>query len=198
MTTNTGTVQFDRASLHALADLVAAPWRFVTGEPLPERPGSLLAFDDVVLAVEGHEVTLHSELVDLGFEGFAAEYPHLTVLVGADGLDEAGNPGEACSEHQGAEVVEILVVRETITASRDGGAAWVYCTDIGLVFDLSGGALGVVKASHHNAALLVSIADSVAALDLPDRTIEWDGERELGAQYRSTREFIPLATLLRA
>lgn len=196
MTTNSGTVQFDLASLQTLASLVGAPWRLVTGRPLLERPGSLSASRDVVLAVEGHDVTLHSELVLLGFEGRGAQYAHLTVLVGSEGLDDARQRGEVCFDHADEELVGIQVVRETITSMRSGQPEWVYATDIGVVLDLTGGAIGIVKDGHHDQAMLVRISDSLDALDLPHHSDAWNRDDGLGREYRSTRELIPLQTLL--
>ena len=65
-----------------------------------------------------------------------------------------------------------------------------------MVFELSEGALGIVKAGHHDEAMFVSFGDSVDALDLPDRTIEWDWDNELGEEYRTKREFIDVRSLL--
>ena len=96
----------------------------------------------------------------------------------------------------GQTVRSVFIVREEITALRDGDVQWVYSTDIGVVFELSEGALGIVKASHHIEALRVSFGDSVDALDLPDRMIEWDWDNELGEEYRTKHEFIDVRSLL--
>ena len=56
-------------------------------------------------------------------------------------------------------------------------------SDIGVVFDLSGGSAGLAKAGHHDEAMFVTFADIVDALDVPDRSIEWDWTNELDEEY---------------
>jgi hypothetical protein len=197
MNARTACTHFDGSSLQRLAGLVGAKWRFVTGDTLPERrPGSLAAFDAVIAAVEGRAVAVCSRLGTLDFEGYEEEYPFLTIEdADPSALEQLRKSGRMFFQKSGMEVRRVHIVREEITALRDGEVEWIYRTDVGVVFELSGAAVGIVKSSHHVEALFVSIGDSVDALDLPDRTIEWDWDNELGEEYRTRRDLIPLELL---
>ena len=197
MTPRMATTHFDDGSLRRLRDFVGGRWNFVTGDPLPEQPGCLAAFDYVIAAIEGRTATVHSRLALADFEGYEGEYPRLSVGdTDPEALEAWRKSGRTFFCNSGQTVRSVLIVREEITALRDGDVQWVYSTDIGVVFELSEGALGIVKASHHIEALRVSFGDTVDALDLPDRTIEWDWDNELGEEYRTMREFIDVQSLL--
>lgn len=132
----------------------------------------------------------------LDFEGYDEEYPILTVAADLGGIDAAQRDGRAFFHHQGEEVVQILVVREAITQIVNGQPRWTFTTDYGIVFELASGAISVAKAGHHSEALDVAIADSLDAVDIPDRSDEWDWDNELGEEYQVSREFVPIGTLL--
>ena len=55
---------------------------------------------------------------------------------------------------------------------------------------LSGGAVTVSKGSHHTQMLVVRLAPTVDALDIPDRAIEWTDD--LTIKHVATREFLPI------
>ena len=54
------TSHLDAGSLQLLVALLGKQWQFVTGEPLAERPGSLAAFDEVLVVLEGAAVAVKS------------------------------------------------------------------------------------------------------------------------------------------
>lgn len=54
----------------------------------------------------------------------------------------------------------VHIVREEITALREGVVEWTYSSDIGVIFELSESAVGIVQASHHIEALFVSAYDA--------------------------------------
>lgn len=197
MTSRTATTHFDHASLRRLSSAVGARWRYVTGDPLAQRPGSLIAFGVVVAATDACELVVHSDLGVLDFEGYDEEYPRLSVADPDPSEVEASRTsGRLFFGSSGKEVRKVDIVREEIASLRDGAVEWVYSTDIGVVFELTDGAIGIVKAGHHDDALIVSFGESADTLDLPDRTIEWDWDNELGEEYRTRRDFIPLESLL--
>jgi len=77
-----------------------------------------------------------------------------------------------------------------------GSHQWDYVSDVAVVFELSDGVVGIAKAGHHDEALFVSFGETIGDLDLPDRTIEWDWDNELGEEYRTSREFLDVLDLL--
>lgn len=103
--------QLDRTSLQHLSELLGGTWRLVTGDRLPERGDSLFAFGEVVIAIEGCEYTVRSELTTSDFEGFSEEHPQLSVHLGAERLDDEIRSGRAFFRNKGDTVVAIYVVR---------------------------------------------------------------------------------------
>lgn len=197
MTIWEATTYFDEPSLRRLASLVGARWRFITGDPLPERPGCLYAFDSVIVAVDGAAIDLSSTLVVLDFEGVPEDYPLLGVRdAQPDAIEAASKAGRMSFNNQGADIRRVVVVRERITYARGGANMWDYSSDIGVIFEVQTGAIGVSKASHHIEALFVSFGETIGDLDLPDRTIEWDWDNELGEEYQTSREFLDVLDLL--
>lgn len=196
MMTRVQALPFDRTSLHNLAALIGERWRLVTGDPLAEKPGHLFSWDNVVVASTAKVIRIHTELLVLDFEGYEEEYPILSVAADVGGLDAAQRDGRAFFQHQGEEIVQIHVIREVITQMMHGEQTWIFTTDYGVVFELARGAISVAKAGHHSEALDVAIADALDAVDIPDRSVEWDWDNELGEEYRVAREFIPIGTLL--
>jgi hypothetical protein len=184
--------------LQRLAGFVGTRWRFITGDPLAQRPGSLIAFGLVVAATDACELGVQSDVGVLGFEGYDEEYPRLSVADPDPGAVQAlRTSGRLFFQHSGEQVRDVAVVRVEIASLRDGAVHWVYSTDMGVVFELSEGAVAIVKAGHHDDALIVAFGASADALDLPDRTIEWDWDNEPGQEYRTRRDLIPLESLLR-
>ncbi len=197
MSEKVATSHLDAGSLQLLVALLGKQWQFVTGEPLAERPGSLAAFDEVLVALEGDAVAVKSTLCLLDFEGFEDEYPQLDVVpADTPAMNRARKSGRLSYLNRGAVVSRVDIVRERLSQLRNGEVQWTYSTDIGVVFELSGVAVAVVKASHHVEALQVSFGASVEELDLPDRTIEWDWDNEIGQEYRTSREFIDILDIL--
>lgn len=197
MTPQTATSHIDVVSLQRLSTTIGTRWRFITGRPLAQRPGSLIAIGIVVAATDAGEFSILNEMDVLRFEGFEEEYPRLSVRDADVNLLKASRAsGHVFFHHDGQEVRRVLIVREEITALRRGEVEWVYSTDIGVIFELFDGAVGVAKAGHHDEVMFISFADTVDELDLPDRTIEWDWDNELGEEYRTRRDFLDVQSLL--
>lgn len=195
MTIRVAESRLDRASVQHLSELLGGTWRLVTGDRLPERGDSLFAFGEVVIAVEGREYTVRSELTMSDFEGYSDEYPQLSVQRGAERLDDEIRSGRAFFRNKGDTVAAIYVVRDTVSQLKDDELVWQYITDVGIVIELTGGAVSVCKASHHTEALLVSFSGSLENLRVDDNIDEW--EDELGIAHLSRREVLPLSELYR-
>jgi len=180
------------ASLLRLATLPGCVWGCVTGHQAPEAPGtSLVAWERTTIEVDGGLVDVTSSLIELDFEGEADEYPLLSLRDGDVLAFEAEKAaGRAFLQHRGEVIREVRLLRETITRILDGEIEWAYETDFGIIFVLEHGAISVSKGSHHDEAIFVNIADSVEALEIPDRSIEWDWDNELGEEYRVERAWV--------
>lgn len=197
MTEKTVTLAFDPDSLNRLAGLVGAPWRSVTGERLTEAPGfRLFAWDEMVISADDETFAIHNELTPADFEDEPDEYPSLSVRDGNERLAVEEKAGHVYFQHRGEEILDVLVVRESITQRMHGQKTWTFATDYGVIFVLARGAIYVGKTSHHGEAVGAIIADTVDALQIPDRVDEWDWENELGEEYESHREFIRVADLI--
>ncbi len=193
MTMRVAESELNIASLQHLSELLGGTWRLVTGDRLPERGNSLFSFGAVVIAIEGREYTVRSELTVSDFEGYSEEYPQLSVERGAERLDDEIRSGRAFFRNKGDKVVAVYVVRDAISQLKDDETVWQYTTDIGIVIELTGGVVSVCKASHHTEALLVSFSGSLESVSVDDNLEEW--EDELGVAHLSRREVLPLNDL---
>jgi hypothetical protein len=181
---------FSRDDLIRLAELVGGSWRYVSGKTLTHHLNTPI---DVIIGTSGNSVRVVSEIAEADFEGNAEMYAALSVSADVSGLDEAQRKGNVYIHFQREKINDIWIIRDVVTEVSGGELRWEYTTDVGLVFELSGGAVAVVKGSHHTEMLLVRMALSVEQLYLPDRVIEWDDD--LTAQHYSSREFIPIEKL---
>jgi len=198
MTEKTVTLAFDPESLSRLAGLVGSRWLSVTGERLTEAPGvRLSAWDDMVVSTDDETFAIHNELVAADFEEEPDDYPSLSVRDGNERFAVEEKAGHLYFQHRGEEILDVVVVRESITQRMHGQKTWTFTTDYGVIFVLAHGAIYVGKTSHHGEAVGAIIADTVDALQIPDRVDEWDWENELGEEYESRRELIHVDDLVR-
>ena len=179
-------------SRRVLRSLKGKRWRLATGEPLAEKPRHYFAWNNVTVATDCGEVRIHTELLEKDFEGYEEEYAQLSVHSDSQGMAEAQRNGLVYFQHAGEVITEVYLIRITITQVMHGAPTWTYSTDYGVVFGLTEGAAAVCKTSHHSEALEVFFADSVDELVIDDRVDEWDWANELGEEYESKRELIPL------
>ena len=189
-------LNLDQSSLHQLAALVGTPWRLVTGEKVPEKPRHLFAWDDVVVSAGDVTLAIHNELTEAAFEEEPDEYPLLSVRDGSKRLIADENGGRVFFQHRGEPIHNVYIVRESITQLMSGEPTWEYVTDYAVIFEFAGGAIVVGKNGHHMEGMQVSFADSVATVDIADRSIEWDWDNELGEEYEVGREILPIEDLL--
>lgn len=179
-------------SRRVLRSLKGKRWRLATGEPLAEKSRHYFAWNDVIIATDSGEARIHTKLAEGDFEGYEEEYAQLSVHSDSQGMAGAQRNGHIYFQHAGEVITEVYLIRITITQVMHGVPTWTYSTDYGVVFGLTEGAAAVCKTSHHSEALDVSFAESVNELEIDDRIDEWDWANELGEEYESKRELIPL------
>lgn len=182
---------FSGTDLARLGALIGCEWMFVAGETLSP---DFYTPVDVLVGTTADTFTIYSEAVGADFEDPDLEYAALSIRDVGERFEVAKRRGNIYVQHQRERIIDVLIVRESITAIEDGEPSWEYTTDIGVVFVLSKGAVAVAKSSHHTEMLVVRMARDIGELDIPDRTIEWADD--LTVQYESTREFIPIAGLI--
>jgi hypothetical protein len=170
-------------SLGFLRSLKGRSWRLATGKPSPEKPGHHFSWDNVIVATDGGDARIHTELVESEFEGYGEEYAQLSVHSDSQGLAEAQRDRRGCFEHAGARITEVFLMRISITQMMHGEPTWTYSGDYGVIFGLTEGAAAVCKTGHHTDALDVFFADSVGELEIDDRFDEWDVANEPGEEY---------------
>ena len=181
---------FGSADLNRLRAQIGSDWLYVAGETLAPHFYTPV---DVLVGTTADTFTVYSEAVGADFEDPDLEYAALSIRDVGERFEVAKRRGNVYVPHQRERIIDVLIVRESITATENGEQSWDYTTDIGVVFVLSKGAVAVAKGSHHTEMLLVAMGRTVEALDIPDRTIEWADD--LTVQHRSTREFIPIKNL---
>lgn len=181
---------FTSEEVARLAALIGAEWLYVAGDTLSPDFNTPV---EVVVGTTVDSITIYSEQVPADFEDPDLEYAVLSIRDVEGRFEAAKRSGNVYVHHQHEQILDVQIVRETITEIENGTTMWEYTTDVGVVFVLGKGAIAIAKGSHHTEMLAVRTAGSVEDLDIPDRTVEW--EDDLTVQYRSTREFIPVDAL---
>lgn len=182
---------FAAEDLNRLRRLVGSEWLYVAGDTL--APDFNTPVDVIVGTTQG-SLRVVSDIATADFQyDEAMTYSFLTTSDDISGFTVAARHGNVYVQHQHERLIEVLIVRETITENEDGEDSWEYTTDIGVVFVLSHGAIAIAKGSHHTEMLLVRTAPSVSELDIPDRTIEWADD--LTTRHHCTREFLSIDDL---
>ncbi len=196
MTRNVAHLYLDSASIKALRELVGQRWDGVTGDLAPEAPGlTLSAWAEVTANIGGRAWTFSSRMIGSDFEGFEEDYPVLHVSADGSRMEAETAAGRVFHQHRGQSVEAIFIVRETISHSVGGEEEWEFGTDYAVVFELSSGAVGIFKGGHHDEALFVNIADDVDSLVIPDRSIEWSWDNQLGEHHEVRRVWVPLGEI---
>ncbi len=187
-----------QASLLTLNDLMGQKWRFVTGDPLEGKAGRLFAWRNVFVGMEGATtVGIHLVSAISTVEGDENDYGRLEIDLRDHGLDEAVKRGEVSLKFGGSQVSNIYVIQETIRHSAMKAMDWEIDTHYGVVFELSVGAVAIIKAGQQADALDVVLADSLENLDIPKRDDAWNFDLELGESIEIHRQNIPLSELIR-
>jgi hypothetical protein len=179
--------------LRRLESLIGAQWLYIAGDTL--GPDFNTPFD-VIVGTTGGSVRVVSTIDEADFQyDEPMTYSVLSISEDVSGFTQARRRGNVYVHHQREYLIDLLIVRETIIEIENEQESWEYITDIGVVFVLSSGAVAVSKGSHHTQMLVVRMAPTVDALDIPDRAIEWTGD--LTIKHLATRDFLPIAILLR-
>ena len=114
-------------------------------------------------------------------------------------MTPAENEGEIDFTFAQQKIEAISIVRVRILHSRFGASAWELISDSGLVFQLSGGVVGIFKVTLTGSRSFNTVfAKEASELRFDDRSSEWTEGAELGEEYQVSREFIPIDDLLKA
>ena len=191
------TALLDRQSLELLAACVGRTWRFVTGSPLTEKPGFLFSWGQVEVACEEGKVAIISEEFISSFEGFESDYDNLRVGSVESSASAAEKRGELSFVFRGNRVVNVSILRETITKTEMKMPIWNYTTDFAIVFELNTGFLAIFKGSHTGSqALQVCSSGSLETLEISDSSLEWTSDATPGEEFIVKRSFFPVRDLL--
>lgn len=186
MTTVTHTL--DQNGLRRLAGLRGQTWRCFGGVQVSDW----LTDVSIFIVTDEEAVTITGETDDLDFEGEYDTYATFRVEDGATQLPIAAKAGNLYYFQTGQEILDVLVLRESVTEARDGHTTWTYVTDLGIVFKFADAVIAVTKVSHHTELLAVLRADSIDTLNVKEPSNVW--QDKLGIEYTLDRYFIRLDT----
>lgn len=185
------TAFLDRHSLKLLAACVGRTWRFVTGSPLTEKPGFLFSWGQVEVACEEGKIAITSEEFISSFEGFASDYDTLRVGSVEGRASSAEKRGDVSLLFRGSRVVNVSILRETITKTEMEKPIWKYATDFAIVFELDHGFVAIFKGSHTGSqALQVCSSKTLESLEISDSSLEWTSAATLGEEFVVERSFV--------
>lgn len=184
---------FDAGSLRRLAGLIGGTWQGFGGTSMG---ADLLQPFTVHLSTTHSEVTVNSvvDFFDITGEEHETAIAELDVDDEAIALVQDTSSDGIFTRNAGQEVVDVLVVRDTLDEVRDGEYTWRIIKDIGVIIILERGAIAVTQEDLHDEMLVVSVADAPEELAIPTVGSRW--EDRPGLEYGRSRALIPVAELL--
>ncbi len=165
---------------------------------LPEFANHLAGIRHISLGFDGIELRVNLEPCELDFRGYSDDYGKLSLEIANASSYNSGLLLHKNYRFKNQDTVRVFVVRESIRFIHLDEPLWEFINDLGLVFELSEGCLGVYKAGYQGNQMEVALASTLAMLEIPDRHANWTFSQELGETYEFKREFIPIEDLLKS
>lgn len=187
----------DEQSLKLANKCVGLRFSFVTGHVLPEFANHLAGIGNIRLDFDGLELSVKLEPCELDFRGYPDDYGQISIDIETPKTADSGLLLHKNYRFKNQDTEQVFVIRESTRFIHFGEPKWEFNSDIGFVFELSEGCVGVYKAGYQGSQLEVALASTLAMLDIPDRHANWTFSDELGDHYEFTREFIPIDELLK-
>lgn len=175
------------ADIERLRGLIGGSWRYLAGKTLTHH---LCTPIDVIVGTTHGSLRVVSTAA--GWDPVRDAWSPALLSISED----VGNPseversGNTYFHHQHETLIEILIIRETITQLRADVETWSQVADIGVIFVLTDGVIAVLQASRHTEFLTVQIATSLAELRLHGHAGEW--EDDLFVENRSQLNLISI------
>ena len=180
----------DPESLLLLRHLVGGTWQCMGGRYMSDGTSDVAIF----AVTDKASITISGPVDELDFEGDDDTYIRLRVREGAPERQAATKSGNLYFQNSGERVLDVVIVRQTITEERDGTPKWTFVSDIGVIFVLSRGVVAISPVSHHTELLQARRADSLSNLTLEEPLSA--RENELETSYKRQVEFLPIADAL--
>lgn len=133
----------DKESATKLAALRGHVWRCFGSSGMTDW----LSDPSVFFCTEGPAITVSGWTDYFDFEGEDDTYSLLKIDGGAEDFEEAKRSGRIYSSEAGQEVMDVVVVRETVVETRGGHESWRYVTDVAIFLQLSDSVIAVAKVS---------------------------------------------------
>lgn len=183
---------FDQESLTRIAALRGQRWKCFGS---PSMTDQLAAPFNVFFLTETVAITVTSavEYFDIDGEPYHTTIAELSVAQGAAEFEQAVESGHAYLFHAGEEVADVIVIRDGIAERRNGLHTWSIVKDVGLVFVLSSGVVGISQLGLHDEMLQVTMGESIGGLKLPAIQRKWGSGR--GTDYAVSRRFVTVGEL---
>lgn len=184
-------ILLDLESLRLLQHLIGGTWQCMGGRHMSDGTSDVSIF----AVTDKGAITVSGFVEELSFEGDEDTYVGLRVQEGALGRQSATTSGHLYFQSSGQKVLDILIVRETVTQELKGSRTWTLVTDIGVVLVLGRGVLAISPVSHHTELLQARRADSLSDLDIDEPLSAW--ENDLETSYRREVALLPITSALR-
>lgn len=177
----------DPESLLLLRHLVGGTWQCMGGRYMRDGTSDVAVF----AVTDKASITISGPVDERDFEGDDDTYVRLRVREGAPERQAATKSGNLYFQNSGERVLDVVIVRQTITQEREGTPKWTFVSDIGVISVLSRGVVAISSVSHHTELLQARRADSLSNLAREEPLSAW--ENELKTSYKRQLEFLPIA-----
>lgn len=172
------------ASFTILGQMLHKTWINMSG---PSMPSSSFAWSEVTLRLSNLTISLRLEPHQLDIDGYIDEYPTLEITSDNQTPDN-GRETEPFFHGQNEEVLEVKVIRDSITGFEAGTPYFHNVADIAIAIRLESHWIVICRASHFMGAFEINRVTQLSDASLPHTADEW--ESTLIHQYEFSREWI--------
>ncbi|MDR0482825.1 MAG: hypothetical protein LBH13_06690 [Cellulomonadaceae bacterium] len=174
-------------SLAILRSLVGSTWQAFGGRNMPPRLSQPFA---VFITTDEGDITIHSEAGWYREENEDVTYAELTVAHGASDVARSKANGGWYPLSRGEKIVDVTIIRDTITYDVDDTRLWSTTIDIGIIFILNHSAIAIMGDGYSDEMLIVRHAKSIENLTLPSFSDRYHDR--LGEKTVISRTFVPV------
>ena len=185
-------LRFSAPDLRLMAGLIGKTWDHYGSRTLFNE--GTLAASDMFLATSSSAISVVADCKLLDFEDGADEFSLLRIEDGAIGATAARRSGDLYFDFRGGQVVNVLIIRDTVTMDDHDLGHRELVVDSGFIVETTQGSLAICKGSFYMQDMFIQKADTTASLELIASQNEW--ESSLGREFSILRRVTPVNELL--
>lgn len=184
----TMSTEFSEVEIQHLSALIGSRFHFLGGMDLPD----FLMAAQVVISTSENDLVFEGDIVVSDFQDYAENYSKITVRPASTSeLSNLITGGNVYSQHSGAVILDVYIVRRLIAELKTGSPSWLLSTSRAVVLDLGSTQLCLSKLGEHDEALAITNMRGFEISKVPSTSNHF--EAELGVKYEVRDETISIS-----